>query len=112
MDLSNRGMPGDTFTMSSTDASQALTAASILGSAGNPCIGALITFDTNDIRYAMGGTTPTQAGTGHLADVSTGNGCELWLEGGNAVKTFRFISAVGATHGKVSCTPFFEAGKT
>ena len=107
-----KGMPGDTFNMTSTDTAQALTAASILGSGGNPCIGALITFETNDIRFAMGGTTPVAGGTGHLADVSLGTNCVLWLDSGNAVKTFEFISNAAGVHGVISVTPFFEFGKT
>jgi hypothetical protein len=29
-------------------------------------IGVLLTVETNPIRFAFGGTTPTQAGTGHM----------------------------------------------
>ena len=108
--ITTRGMPGDTFTQTSTNVAQALTAGSIVGSAGNPCIGALITFETNDIKYCMGGSTPVSSGLGHTADVSVDP--VLWLDSGNAVKTFRFISAVAGAHGVIQVTPFFEVGKT
>lgn len=107
--ITTRGMPGETFTQTSTNTAQSLTAASILGSSGAPSIGALITFETNDVKYAFGGATPVSSGLGHTADVSVQP--TLWLDSGNAVKTFEFISAVAGAHGVLQVTPFFEFGK-
>ena len=108
--ITTRGMPGDTFSQTSTNTAAALTAANILGSSGARAIGALITFDSNDIKYCMGGATPVSSALGHIADVSVNP--TLWLDSGNAVKTFKFISAVAGAHGVIHVTPFFEHGKT
>jgi hypothetical protein len=94
--------------MTSTDAAQALTAASVLGSGGNPAIGALITCQTNDIRFIMGGATPVVDGLGHV--LATGQ--NIYLDSGNAVKTFRFLSASAGAAGVIMITPFFEVGRT
>ena len=107
--ISTRGVPGKTFEMASTDAAQSLTTANIVGSTGAKCVGALITGNTNDMQYALGGTTVVQGGVGHLLDVSVAP--TLWLSSGRAVSSFQFISAVGAAHGKLQITPFFEFGK-
>lgn len=101
------GMPGETFTMTSTNNPQALTAASILGSGGNPAIGALITCQTNDIRFIFGGATVAPDGLGHVL----ASGQSIYLDTGNAVKTFRFASAAAGSAGAIMITPFFEVGK-
>lgn len=107
--VTTRGVPGKTFTMASTDAAQLLTAASIIGSTGAKCVGALITGDTKDMQYTFGGTTVIQGGVGHLLDVSMT--CYLWLDSGRAVSSFQFISQASGQVGNLQVTPFFEFGK-
>ena len=107
--ISTRGVPGKTFEMASTDAAQLLTAASIVGSTGAKCVGALITGDTQDMQYTFGGTTVVQGGVGHLLDVSIAP--TLWLDSGRAISSFQFISQTNGQHGQLQVTPFFEFGK-
>ena len=108
--VTTRGVPGKTFKMTSTNAAQLLTAASIIGSTGAKCVGALITGDTYDMQYTFGGTTVVQGGVGHLLDVSMT--CYLWLDSGRAVSSFQFISQASGSHGNLQITPFFEVGRS
>ncbi len=68
--------------------------------------GARITIETNDIRWANGGTTPTFAagtGVGHLEADPT----EIFLDNFDAIKNFKYISNVSSTAGILQCTVEF-----
>jgi len=101
------GVPGTTFTQTSTDASQALTAASVLSSDGNRAIAVLITCETKDIKFVLGGATPVSAGLGHILATSQ----SIILSNSSAVKSFRFISSTAGQAGVLQITPFFEPGR-
>jgi hypothetical protein len=105
--ITTEGMPGATFTMTSTDNPQALTAISILGSGGANPIGILITCETNDVRFILGNATVAPDGLGHVL----ASGQSIYLASGNAAKTFRFASASAGSAGVLIITPFFEHGK-
>lgn len=89
------GTAGTTFSQNSTDTAQSLTASGITNAGG-----AIITVETNSVRYAFT-ATPTQAGLGHLATAGT----VIVLNSGSLVKNFKFISAVAATHGTLQISP-------
>ena len=107
-DISTSGMPGETFSQISSDTAANLTAANIVGSDGNSRpVGALITCETKDIKFCLGGATPACAGAGHVLAA----GGSLVLDSGSAVKTFKFVSSASGQAGTIRVTPFFEAGK-
>jgi len=106
-DFSMDGIPGETFTMNSTDAAQLLTAAGLLSSNGNRALGVLITCETKDIKFCLGGATPVSGGLGHVLAV----GQSLSLNSGPAVKLFKFISSTAGQAGVLMITPFFEPGR-
>ena len=94
-------MASTTQKVASTNTAQSLPAA-ITFVAGERVLGALITFETNNIRIAFD-STPTQAGLGHLM---TSNHV-LELTSGDKVMALKFISAVADTHGAMQVTLFY-----
>uniref|UniRef100_A0A6H1ZHY6 Uncharacterized protein n=1 Tax=viral metagenome TaxID=1070528 RepID=A0A6H1ZHY6_9ZZZZ len=100
------GVPGTTFTMTSTNASQALTAASLLSANGNRAIAALITCETNDVKFVFG-ATPVSSGLGHVLGI----GASIMINNSAGLKSFRFISSTADAHGVLQITPFFEPGR-
>lgn len=101
------GVPGETFTMTSTNTAQSLTAANIVGSGGAQPIGALITCETKAVKFCVGGSTPVSSGLGHVI----ASGGSRTLDSGNAVKTFKFISSAAGQAGTLQITVFFEPGR-
>ena len=101
------GMPGDTFTMTSTNSAQSLTAASIVGSSGHKALGAVVSCETNAVKFCVGGSTPVSSGLGHTLSPNQ----SVVLESGSEVVTFEFISATADSHGVLQITPFFEFGR-
>jgi len=63
----------------------------------------LLTVETNSVRLACGGGTPTQAGLGVLLV----NGSSILLEGGDYVNGCSLISAANGSHGVVQFQPFW-----
>ena len=59
------GEPGVTEKATLGDTAALLTSYLTLDST-KEAIGVLLTMETNPVRFAFGGTTPTQAGTGHM----------------------------------------------
>lgn len=100
------GVPGTTFRMASTDTAQALPAAYLVNSDGKKATGALITFETNSIRFSYN-VTPTggATGLGHLLTA----GSSYKISSPKALSAFRFLSAAAAgVHGAIVVTPEFE----
>lgn len=100
------GVPGATFTQTSSDAAAALTAANLVTSDGGRAIGVLITCETNDVRFAMA-ATPVADGLGHI--LASGN--SIYLANSGAIKNFKFVSAAAGVAGVIMVTPFFEPGR-
>ena len=96
------GIVGTTTKTASTDAAKALTAPA-------NCIGAMITVETQPIRFGFGITPTNDAGTalGHVMVADTVNN-PLYLRSNKEVEDFRFISKVGGSHGVLHVT-FFTA---
>lgn len=95
--------PGATQRLASTDAAQNLPDALIKDANGNYASCAIITCETNDVRYSMGTTVPTQGatGVGHVLAKDTG---QLILTNPEEVRNFRFLSKVAATAGAIQVT--------
>ena len=68
------GEPGVTEKVTLGDTAALLTSYLTMDSS-KEAIGVLLTVETNPIRFAFGGTTPTQAGTGHM--ISAGQSLKL-----------------------------------
>ena len=91
----------------STNTAQTLLAVAAY-TASDAIIGAIITCEVNDIKFAMGGTEPTShttgAGVGHVLHA----GQSLHLSSGAAVRTFQFVSSVISAAGYLVVTPLLE----
>jgi hypothetical protein len=102
------GVPGTTFTQTSTDTAVVLTAASLLSSDGNRAISVLISCQTNAIRFAFNATPVAGAGgLGHDID----DGEWMYIRSSAAVKAMKIVSATSQQHGVLTITPFFEPGR-
>ncbi len=93
------GKAGTTQQVASTDTAQALPTSSVKLSGINSN-GAIISVETNAIRYVFN-ATPTQAGLGHYAAA----GSVIVLNNAQMVNTFRFISSANGVHGTLQITP-------
>ena len=100
---------GASFKQTSTDTAVVLTAASLLSASGNRAAAVHISCQTQTVRFGFGGATLTQGagGLGHdLADKGS-----MYVEGAGTVKSMKVISATNGSHGVLTITPFFEAGR-
>lgn len=74
---------------------------------GKSAVGALISVETNPIRFTLDGTTPSlTAGTGAGHLLAAGGEYEIY--GAGNVANFKCINAVAASGAVVKCTYFFE----
>jgi len=107
------GKPGPTTRIVGTDAVQNLSAI-YNNDDGEPAIGAVVTCETEDIRFTMGGniTTPTYpptqgaAGLGHVLYA----GQSLYLSSGPSMRTFQFINYTTQSDATIQVTALFERG--
>lgn len=99
------GEADDTFTLTSTDAAQSLSA-SVLTVAGKSCKALMLTVETQPVKIAMGGAIPI-SGAGALGHVIQKDSTPVYIVGTYAVSTFKYISAVGGSAGKIQVTPFY-----
>ena len=106
------GTPGPTVAYTVADVVQTLSAI-YNNSSGEPAIGAIITCETSDIRFTLGGNivTPTYPpvqfpGFGHVLYA----GQSLYLSSGPAVRTFQFIAYTNKVTAILHVTPLFERG--
>jgi len=97
------GNPGETYSVASTDVAQLLDTG-IMSLNSRSIIGILLTCETGNIRFALGGAIPTQAGLGHILYATQ----SLVLMSSKAARTFRFISAAAGTPGTLQITPYYE----
>lgn len=105
------GRAGTFETIADTSAVVGFTATKIAPASGvhlgKSAVGALISVETNPIRFTLDGTTPTVTagtGAGHLLAA----GGEYEIKGAGNVKNFKCINAVAGSVGVVKCTFFFE----
>jgi hypothetical protein len=98
------GTPGPTLRYLSTNVAQSLPAV-VTTIAGKITVGFLATVETNAVRFAIGGTVPTQGASpvGHALNV----GDCLRLMGSTVVTTFQYISATAGASGVLQLTPFY-----
>ena len=99
---SSQGRAAETYPVNSTDTAQGISAA-VLAAGNSAPIAALITCETNAVRFAFGGATPTAA-FGHVlaADKS------IRIVGGNMVRSFEFISETAASAALLHITVEYE----
>jgi len=71
-------------------------------------VGVLITCEDNNVRFCLGGSTPTEgaAGLGHILYV----GQSIKLANSYAISTFSYINAVAQSAGVLQVTFEFELG--
>lgn len=98
------GFPGTMQKVTSTDAAQALSSSLVTRSDRQPAIAVAITVETNDLRVAWDGTTPTTStstAVGHILAA----GQSLRLENPAAIGAFKFCSKTSGSHGVLHITP-------
>jgi len=102
-----QGLPSETERIAATDEAQQFTASQYMKNS-SPAIAVVITCETNQIRFCLGGATPTQgvAGLGHILYV----GQSLRLASGRAIQTFSFINHTNGSNGFLQATFEFEPG--
>ena len=103
--MSMDGATDATEKVSSTNTAQLLiTALAASLDPGRSIQGALVTVETNDIRFAFG-VAPTTAGMGHILTA----GQSIMLRGGQSVRKFQFVSKTADSAGVVHITVYYEA---
>jgi len=111
--IPNTGAPGPTTRIAGADTVKTLSSV-FTNANGAPAIGAILTCETENLRFTLGGNIvtptypPTQgaAALGHLLY----SGQSLVLQNGKQVRTFQFINAVAQADGVLQVTPMFEVG--
>jgi hypothetical protein len=96
------GTPGLTYKVTASDTSTGISA-SVLTYLGVTAKGAIITVETYGIRIAFGGTTPTQAGTGHYIEAGGG----LRIYGNSALTNFKYINYANGNNAVLQITPLY-----
>lgn len=97
-----------TWKQTSTNSAAGLTAANIVSdNAEQNAIGALITCETNDVRYSLDGENdPTGSGGADFGHVMPAGGGVI-LDDPGQVQDFKFISKTAGSHGVLHITSFF-----
>lgn len=97
-----------TWKQTSANSAAGLTAANIVSdNAEQNAIGALITLETNDIRYTLDGSNdPTGSGSANFGHVLAAAG-GLVLDSPDQVQNFKFCSKTAGSHGVLHITSFF-----
>jgi len=98
------GAPGPTTRLAASDTAQSLPS-NVITKDGKDAVAVLITCEENDIRFALGGVTPTQGASavGHVLAV----GESIRLASPEAVTTFKFINKTNGQNGVIQVTPEF-----
>jgi len=102
--LETVGEPGETTRIAASDTAQSLSQ-NVIVKDGRNAIAILVTCEENDIRFALGGATPTQGASavGHVLAV----GESIRLASPEAVTTFKFINKTNGQNGVIQVTPEF-----
>uniref|UniRef100_A0A6H1ZMU1 Uncharacterized protein n=1 Tax=viral metagenome TaxID=1070528 RepID=A0A6H1ZMU1_9ZZZZ len=102
-----QGLPDETERIVVTDVAQQFTTAQYMKNS-SPAIAVVITCETHQIRFCLGGSTPTAGATGlgHILYV----GQSLRLSSGRAIQTFSFINHTDQSAGVIQATWEFEPG--
>jgi len=97
-----------TWKQTSTNSAAGLTAANIVGGeSGQTAVGALITCETNDVRYTLDGANdPTGSGGADFGHVMPAGG-GIILDSPDHVQNFKFVSKTADSHGVLHITSFF-----
>jgi hypothetical protein len=101
------GNPSGTERIVATDVAQQFTAAQY-NSGNNPAVAVLLTCETNQIRFCLGGDTPTQGanGLGHILYV----GQSLRITNPHAIRTFSFINHTNGSNAILQASFEFAIG--
>ena len=70
-------------------------------------IGALITVETQDIRYTLDGVTTPTISTGTAVGHVLASGKSLVLDDPGQIQNFNFVSKTAGSHGVVHISSFF-----
>lgn len=103
------GKPKITWQQASTDTAAGLTAANLVSeSAEQDAVALLITCETNDVRYALDGQSPTTS-TGDGANFGhvLASGDAIILDNPLAIQNFQFVSKTAGSAGTLTITSFF-----
>ena len=103
-----QGIPDETERIAVTDVAQLFTAAQYMKGI-SPAMAVVLTCEENQIRFCVGGSTPTQGtGTdlGHILYV----GQSLRLSNGQQIQTFSFINHTAQSDGVLQATFEHEPG--
>lgn len=96
-----------TWKQTSANAAAGLTAANIVGAAGQNAVGALVTCETYDVRYTLDGTNdPTGSGGANFGHVLPAGGGIL-LDSPDQVQNFSFCNKTAGENGVLHISSFF-----
>ena len=99
-----------TWQQTSSNTAAGLTAANIVNGTTDPiqnAVGAIITVETQDIRYTLDGTNPpTGSGGADFGHVIKANGGVV-LDDPGQVQNFSFCSLTAGSHGVLHISSFF-----
>lgn len=101
------GYPGETAKVTLSDTAQTLTDLSIALShptTSKPIVGVLISCETNDARFCVGGETPTQAGVGHILAANS----QVLLVDTQMCRTIELINKTNSSNSILQITPLYE----
>lgn len=104
--LTISGSPGDTVRIACTDAAQSLSS-DYYTKNNRPVIGALITCESQGVRYAFDGIVPTQGAAGTGVGHILASGGSLTLQHGHAFRSFQFINQVNGSDAFIQVTPLY-----
>uniref|UniRef100_A0A6M3IKV1 Uncharacterized protein n=1 Tax=viral metagenome TaxID=1070528 RepID=A0A6M3IKV1_9ZZZZ len=103
-----KGNAGPTYLVTGTDAAAGLAAAKLLNETPREMVAALIECDQGTgygIRYAFGGTLPTQGSPSTMHYLAPGS--VVVIEGHATLKSLRFINETNAENAKLWVTPYY-----
>ena len=103
-----QGLPDETERIAVTDVAQQFTAAQYMKNS-SPAIACVITCESNQVRFCLGGATPTNTGVadlGHILYVAQ----SLRLASGRAIQDFSFINHTQQSDAVLQVTWEFEPG--
>jgi predicted flavoprotein YhiN len=101
------GFPNATIRIAVTDVAAEIPAANLTNAAGKRAVSALLTFESNNVRIAFGGSVPTQ-GANQLGHQIFANQ-SLRINNSKALSSLQFINDVNAADAFIQATIEFEA---